>query len=157
MSLRYKTNKASTNLHLISPKSGFCWNNHICGRVTNRPLRTAGAAWLPLSGPLCTFPPGDRWYLSVAMERDVDREIEHAGISRCHAPRLRPGFTHAKQRRVPLPDLQEKFMQWNRSWVVKVRLTSDAINMGDIWELSHFEWYQTASYKCVFYQYTASS
>lgn len=30
-------------------------------------------------------------------------KIKHAGTSRCHAPQVRSGFTHAKQRRVPPP------------------------------------------------------
>ncbi len=53
------------------------------------------------------LPPGNRWYLSVAVETDADRKMKHAGISRCHAPRVRSAFTHAKQRRVPPPKLQK--------------------------------------------------
>lgn len=52
------------------------------------------------------LPPRDRWHLPVAPETDADTEMQHADNSRCHAPQVSHGFTHAKQRRVPLANLQ---------------------------------------------------
>lgn len=102
-----------------------------------------------LCPPFPSPSPGDRWYLSVAMESDADREITHAGISRCHAPQVRPGFTHAKQRRVPLPNLQKKQpMQWNWSRVIKVCLTSSAVKMVDILASYRLKQYQAAAHQC---------
>lgn len=68
------------------------------------------------------------------MESDADREIKHAGIPRCHAPQVRTGFTHAKQRRVPLPNLQKK------KKVNAVKLVTSSKRLSDIYYVCSYMW-----------------